>query len=152
MAVLTRSPTSSEFNHQLRKHGYGTKSKRFRCWMLALDEFQSEVAERGIDAVIFDMIKNLLHKIPTTEVEVNQGVEQYNLEKGPEYVISLMNDQLLLRDSKQDRNPQQFFNIYIGFVVYGFKGIVYGSSLFTLSLICFRLKIHEDYTKIRKFL
>ena len=91
MAVLTRSPTNSEFGHHVANMGTGQSLKDFIAELLALDEFQSEVAERGIDAVIFDMIKNLLHKIPNTE-EVNAGVEQYNSGKGPEYVISLMNN------------------------------------------------------------
>ena len=86
---------------------------------MALDEFQSEVAERGIDAVIFDMIKNLLHKIPTTE-EVNQGVEQYNSGKGPEYVISLMNDPTVIERFKQDKNLQ-LLNIYIALWFIGLR-------------------------------
>ena len=62
MAVLTRSPTSSEFNHHVGNMGTGQSLKDFVAELLALDEFQSEVAERGIDAVIFDMIKNLLQR------------------------------------------------------------------------------------------
>ena len=91
MAVLTRSPTNSEFNHHVGNMGTGQSLKDFIAGLLALDEFQAEVAEQGINEVIFDMIKNLLHKIPNAD-EVASGVEQYNAGNGAEYVISLMNN------------------------------------------------------------
>ena len=50
-----------------------------------------EVNEEGIHEVIFDINKNLLHKIPSDE-EVAHGVAEYNAGRMSEYIITIMND------------------------------------------------------------
>ena len=44
--------------------------------------------------VVYDMIKNLLHKRPSPE-EVNEGVSLFEADRA-EYVISLMNDPVVI--------------------------------------------------------
>ena len=69
----------------------GTSIKDFIQSLLDSAEFESDVLPQGLDTVVFDMIKNILHKVPTDE-EISQGVARFNSGEGAEFIIELMND------------------------------------------------------------
>ena len=94
MAVLTRSPTSGEMSNYVGQLTTGGSIKAFIEELLNTSEFTNEIMSQGVNDVVYDMIKNLLHKRPSPE-EVNEGVSLFEADRA-EYVISLMNDPVVI--------------------------------------------------------
>jgi len=102
MAVLTRSPTNGEMNNYVGQLTTGLSIKAFITELLNSSEFTNDIMSQGVNDVVYDMIKNLLHKRPSAE-EVNTGVSSFESDRA-DYVISLMNDPTVIERFEADNS------------------------------------------------
>ena len=101
MAVLTRSPTDTEFNTHFGKLNTGQSIQDFIGELLASEEYETNILPQGLDKVIFDINKNLLHQLPS-DSDVAEGVSEFNAGREAEYIITIMNDPSVIARFEND--------------------------------------------------